>query len=112
MNESKMGKLPSRVIRTAYMKDYPEMLKWELIDPDTPDLKVNYKAIEGIAWKELMKMKNKGLLDFYDSDFNVSHVQGLGPNKGQLSFEADVRLIKYDAKKLPSELRKLKFKVK
>jgi hypothetical protein len=111
INESKMGKLPSRVERTAYMRDYPEMLEWKLIDPDTADARVNHNMIDSIAWKELSKMKNKGMVNFYDSDFNVGSTHGLGPNKGQISYEATVKLQSYDPKKLMAELRKLKFKV-
>lgn len=112
INESKMGKLPQRIERTAYLKDYPAMLEWSLVDPETDDQRVNYKIIGDIAWKELVKMRNKGILDFYESDFDVTSTHGLGPNKGKISYEANVRLIKYDENKLKQELRKLKFRIK
>lgn len=108
INESKMGKLPQRIERTAYLKDYPAMLEWSLVDPDTLDQRANYKFIESIASKELVKLRNKGLIDFYSSDINIGSTHG---GNGQVSFEETVTLKKYDEKKLIPELRKLKFKV-
>ena len=112
LGESKMGKLPQKIERTAYIKDYPAMLKWELIDPEDEDQRVNYKIIGDTAWKEASTMRSKGIIGFYEDGFNINSVHGLGPNKGQISYEATVNLIKFDEKKLKQELRKLKFRIK
>lgn len=105
LNESKMGKLSQTIKRTAYLKEYPELLKWELLNPDTDYERTNYKAIEAISWKELMDMKNKKILDFYEDNYSLYDL-------GNRGYEATVTLKNYDPKKLSSALRKLKFKVK
>lgn len=108
INEAKMGKLPGRLNRIFWGSD-PEMLTWELVNPDGGDDKTNYKYIENLAWKELMDMKRKKVLDFYDNDFNVSIIDNMRDEK---TYQAEVILKNYDPDKLNKELRRLKFKSK
>jgi len=109
LSESKMGKLPEKVERIAYLKDYPGMLEWKLFNPSSSDNTTNYKKIEGIAWKELNNMKQKKLLDFYDSDFNVNMFANVSGDN--IHYEATVRLIQFRDKELQKALRQFKFKV-
>jgi len=106
LNEASFGKKMS-IEREAYMKNYPEMLKWTLY-PYTDDDETNYKTIENIAWKEAMLMKKKNILDFHDNDFDVFIIQG----HGDRTYEANVKLRSYDLKKLKTELKKYKFRIK
>jgi len=112
--ESKMGKLPEKIERTAWLeRDMamgrydPTELQWQLVNSSTDDDRRNYTMIQDIAWKELKKMQRKKILDFMDDAFNVSMMSG-GGNK---TYQAEVKLFKYDLKPLMAELRKLKFKV-
>ena len=109
-NEAKMGSFPETIERTAYLKDYPEMLVWKLLHPSTADKKRNYNMIDGIAWKELMKLKNKGIVKFYDSAYSVSSIMKLGGEPE--SYQAEITLLEYDPKPLMQELKRMGFKIK
>ena len=104
LQEGKLGKLPSRIEKKAYMKDFPAMLQWTLINPDERE---TYKTIEAMAWKELTTMKNKKLLDFYEDDFDVTKTLGIAK---EIEYEATVKLQRYH-KNLHMWLKKLGFKV-
>ena len=83
----------------------PYKLEWRLINSNRKDRGVNIKHIEDVAYKELIGLKRKGVLDFYESDFNAWSVI----NKGYFEYTADVKLKSYNPEKLTSELKKLKF---
>lgn len=106
LKEASFGKKVA-IERTAYMKDYPEMLKWVLY-PYSNDDKVNYKTIEDIAWKEAKSLKNKDIIAFHDDDFDTSMVQG----HGDRTYESNLKLRSYEPDKLNKELKRLKFKIK
>ena len=107
VNEAKMGKLPGKVKRIAHGGE-PFSLEWILVNPDNDDERGNLLFVDNLAHKELMDMKRKGVLDFYDSDFTVNISASLG---GQKDYMAEVKLKSYDDKKLRAALRKYKFKV-
>jgi len=102
LKESKMGKLPEKIERVAYLNDDPAELHWKIKNAEKDDRKY-HKIIEDISYKELSIMKRKKILDFHEDDFDTWGTGG--------DYSAVVRLRSYDDKKLKSELRKLKFKV-
>jgi len=106
INEAKIGKLPQKIQRTAYMKDYPELLKWELINPNLDNERANYNAIEGVAWKEAITLRKKGIIGFNNNDFDIFSVHG-----PTINYEANLKLREYDDR-LIKELKKMKFKIK
>lgn len=108
LGESKMGKLPGKVVRTVWGGD-PFTMTWELINTNVEDRKVNYKSIEDLAWKELKSLKSKNIVDFYEQDFNINMIDNM---RGEVVYQAEVKLRNYDHDKLMKELRRLKFKVK
>lgn len=108
LGEAKIGKLPGKVNRTVW-GGTPFTMSWELINPDSGDDRSNYKYIEDLAYRELIGMKRKKILDFYEHDFNVSIIDNM---RGEKSYQAEVTLVNYDHDKLMKELRRLKFKVK
>lgn len=107
LNETKMGKLPGKVTRIAHGGD-PFELEWNLINSNSDDQRSNYKFIENLAYGELMAMKRKKIIDFYEDQFNVSMSTSIN---GETDYQVEVKLKSYDDKKLRAELRKLKFKV-
>lgn len=111
-----------QIVRTAYMptgiqRDKfrpPEShatLEWKMVNPQGRDSGVNYKLMADLAWGELQKLKRKGVLDFYESDFNVTSSLKPGDELPH-EYNADIRLIKFDPEKLPKELKRFKFKIK
>lgn len=112
LNE-KIGQLPEKIERTAWMEKEmamgrydPTELEWKLVNPSTDDQRRNYNMIQDIAWKELKAMQRKGVLDFMEDAFNVSMMGG-----SNTTYQAEVKLYKYDPKLLMAELKRLKFKV-
>ena len=91
------------VIRTADLGEYSGYLKWE-IRPKSGDDESNFHFIGDIAWKELKKLENKDLVDFYQNDF---HVYILGKD----TFGAEVEFHQYDVDRLPRELKRMGFKI-
>ena len=112
IHESKMGKLPQKIERTAYLRDDPAMLKWKMVNPDLADDRVNYKTIENIACKELQRLKKTKTIDFYDDAFDVNGIFGVGNNEGDRAYEATVKLNSYDVLSFMKKLRQFKFKIK
>jgi len=100
--------LAQKVNRIAYLKQRNPELLWQMdADKDT-NVEHGYKLLERTAFKELHKLKDDGLLDYYDSGVNVSIVSGINGVEG---FEASVSLLKF-SDGLEKALRRLKFKVK
>jgi hypothetical protein len=112
--KEKMGSFPEKIERTAWLEKDDEKsgrysateLQWKLINPSTDDERRNYNIIDGIAWKELKAMERKKALDFMEDKYNVSSIKG-----NTESYQAEVKLNRYDPKILIPELKRLKFKI-
>jgi uncharacterized protein (UPF0212 family) len=91
-----------KITRTFYKNE--EYLEWKLETNEGED-KAKFEYIQNIAWKELHELKEKGLLDFYEGEFEVYNV---GNGK---AWQVEVKLKNYKEDELKKEIKREGFKI-
>lgn len=114
--EAKMGKLPEKIERQAYLDEYPETLIWQLRSPETEDDRRNYSILGDIAVSEAKKLKQKKLITFDNLDprsmGGLSLTKVSGSSTMPVYYEATLSLKSFDPDKLPKELKRMGFKLR